>query len=325
MNLFNEFLKLEIPHDKANVFNTITVPEFTFAKIGIDKSGYPILLIHSDNDKIFTNSKNIRLKYLELSYNVECKITEYNQTQYDHFSVLIFRSNSKYFQQYFFQVSETFIRSLSKEPTQKNFLESFQNFVEIFQNLTQTPSKSVQGLWAELLLITISKNPMILINYWHVHPEEKYDFNSDIEKVEVKSSRNLERIHTFSSEQLYMELGKRVVIASLFVKQNSSGVSIEGLLKKIQKNVSDLKLLEKLNRVISKTLGDSVEEALEYKFDFDLARNSLKYYDIKDVPKINKENIPDKVFRVKYKSDLTHIRPLDKDQFMESGKLFKSL
>ena len=226
-------------------------------------------------------------------------------------------------QNYFLGIAQSLLNSLSKKPTQKEVFETFKNFVEIFRSLTETPTKTIQGLWAELILIEQSKKPETLINYWHNIPEEKFDFNADNEKIEVKSSSNLERVHIFTAEQLNPTIDCQVIIASIFTKQVSNGLNILDLLDKIDKRIEEMELKEKIFRIVSKTLGNTFEQTTKIKYDYDLAKNSLRFYRHQDVSKVERINIPERVSEVKFKSDLTNVKPTDITNIVTDGLLFK--
>lgn len=310
MNLIEIFDSLEAPYGNRNLFNAITLSNYSFAKVAVNSDGFPVILISSVADETSFVQKNVRLKYLELTHNLECKVSEESKTQVQNFTVIIFRSNQKALQHYFLGIAETLLKSLSTKPTQQEVFQTFKNFVEIFRTLSDTPTKTLQGLWAELFIIDIAKEPTTLLSYWHNLPEEKFDFNADTAKLEVKSSSTLERIHTFASEQLNQPKGKQVLIASLFVKQTTHGQSISHLANSIQQKVTDNELTEKLFTIISRTLGNTVEQSIKIKFDFDLAKNSLRFYRHQDIHKIEKVNIPNRVSEVRYKSDLTELTPV---------------
>lgn len=325
MNLVEVFNSLEAPESSnRNLFNAITLTEFPFAKVALNSEELPVILISSVADATFVSQKNIRLKYLELTHNLECKISENNKTAFQNFTVIVFRSNQESLQHYFLGIAETLIKSLSAKPTQQEVFQTFKNFVEIFRTLSDTPTKTLQGLWSELFLIDTAKDPTTLLNYWHCIPQEKFDFNADTEKLEVKSSSTLERIHTFASEQLNPATDKQVLIASLFAKQTSHGQSISQLATSIQQKVADNDLTEKLFTIISKTLGNTVEQSIKIKFDFELAKNSLRFYKHQDIHKIEKVNIPNRVSEVRYKSDLTELTAVNPNE-IGNGKLFKAI
>ena len=92
--------------------------------------------------------------------------------------------------------------------------------------MSQPTKKALQGLWAELLVIERSKSPAYLLQSWHVSPNDKFDFNDGIDKIEVKSTRNVRRIHTFSLEQLHPNVNANLLIASVFVIETGHGRTI---------------------------------------------------------------------------------------------------
>jgi len=326
MNLLSDFSGLKAPTGVSdNVFNAKTIQDYSFAKIGINIFSFPVILIRSKNDGTFLNCKNIRLKYLELAHNVECKITEMSKNKLDFYSVVVFRSENQNLLRYFLGVSEILIRSLSKEPTQKEILNHFEKFIEVFHSISDSPQKSLQGLWAELFLIAISKSPENLINYWHTNPQEKFDFNAATEKLEVKSSSNLERIHTFSSEQLNPQNNSQIIIASIFTKQNPKGKNIEELIEGIKKKLNSSETEERLYNIISKTLGNSIEQSLKVKYDYEIAINSLRYYDVSNISKIEKINIPYNVTEVRYKSNLSESDFIEHTRLKEYGQFYESI
>lgn len=324
MSLLDVFLELEIPKtENPKIFNATALNDFPFAKIGVNYIGFPVILISSKFEQTHISLKNIKLKYLELTHNLECKVSENGKSKIDNYSVIIFKSNEETLQNYFLGIVQSLLNSLSKKPTQKEVFETFRNFVEIFRSLTETPTKTIQGLWAELILIEQSKKPETLINYWHNIPEEKFDFNADSEKIEVKSSSNLERVHIFTAEQLNPTNDSQVIIASIFTKQVSNGLNVLNLLDKIGNRITDTELKVKVYRIVSKTLGNTFEQTTKIKYDYDLAKNSLRFYRHQDISKVERINIPERVSEVKFKSDLTNIKPTDITKILTDGQLFK--
>jgi hypothetical protein len=327
MKFIEQFNSLVLPvSDNGKLFNAVTLQKYPFAKIAKSNLGYPVLLISSKSDNTFLTQKNMRLKYLELTHKLECKVTENGKSTFSNFTVIIFKSEEPNLQNYFLSIAESLLDELSENPSQKEVHTIFSSFIEIFRSLLVSPSTTVQGLWSELFLIANSANPSILLRYWHDSPIEKFDFNADSEKVEVKSSTNLERLHFFTSEQLNPPSDKLVIIASLFTKQSTKGKSISDLIEIIYERVNNKVVLEKLYLIIGKTLGNVVEQGIKVKFDYELAKKSLKYYNVHDISKIEKVNIPNQVTEVKYKSDLTNIKAVNpKIAIKSDGGLFYAL
>ena len=90
--------------------------------------------------------------------------------------------------------------------------------IELFRAMTTPSRKSVQGLWAELFLIAQSRQPTILVDAWHMLPEDRYDFAMDDQRIEVKSFSGSLRQHHFSLEQLQPPEGVKTLIASMLVE-----------------------------------------------------------------------------------------------------------
>lgn len=327
MNLIELYDTLSIPEEgNEKVFNAVPISDYPNFRIAIDIEGNPVLLLAVVNPVNNVSLKNFRLKYLQLVQNIECKITENGKTTYETFTVVTFMSDDRHLQEYFLRVSESLVKSLNAKPTQEQVIETINKFVEVFRSLSDTPTNTVQGLWTELFFIENSKEPRTFLNYWHNIPEEKFDFNSGAEKIEIKSNSNFERIHTFSSEQLNPPTGTQVLIASVFVRQNNSGRNIQQLIESIAEKVQDdFELTDKLTNIVCRTLGNSLEQSIKIKFDYQIAKDSLQIYDQKDIKKIEDLYIPTDVTEVRYKSDLSTINKIDLNNISNKQILFNAL
>lgn len=326
MNLIDLYDSLSLPENDNKVFNAIQIPEYPNFRVAIDFEGNAVLLLSVSKSIKDLSLKNFRLKYLQLEQNLECKIYENDSFRLQTFTVITFRCSDRNLQEYFLRISESLVKTVGQNPTQQQVNNSLKKFVEVFKALTDSPSKTVNGLWAELFLIETSSNPMELINYWHNLPEEKFDFNAGIERIEVKSSANFERKHIFSAEQLNPPSDTQVLIASVFLKQHNSGNSIQYLIERISEKIDyDFDTVEKLNTIVFKTLGSSLEHSIGVKFDYDIALQSLRFYRHQDIDKIQEVHIPSNVTELKYKSDLSGIKPIELDQLQENKILFNCL
>jgi len=327
MNLIELYDKLEFAEEgSGKTFNAIQIPEQPNFRVAVNNEGNPVLLLSVANAVKGNTLKNFRLKYLQLEQNVECKITENDKSSYQTFTVITFTSDDRNLQEYFLRISETLIKTLSNKPTQQQIVDSINKFVEVFRSLADTPTNTVHGLWTELFLIENSSNPKILLNYWHNLPEERFDFNSGLEKIEVKSNSNFERIHTFSAEQLSPPIGTQVLVASIFIRQHNNGQSIQQLVQSITNKIKgDIELTEKLNNIIFRTLGNSLEQSIKIKFDYNIAKDSLRFFSQQDISKIEEVHIPNKVSEVRFKSDLTDLTPIDVRAMKRTGELYRGI
>lgn len=323
MNLIDLYDSLSLPENDSKVFNAIPIPEYPNFRVAIDFEGNAVLLLSVSKRIKDLSLKNFRLKYLQLEQNLECRIYENDSFKLRTFTVITFRCSDRNLQEYFFRISESLVKTFGQNPTQQQVIDSFKKFVELFKTLTDSPTKTVNGLWAELFLIENSKNPNALINYWHNQPEEKFDFNAGAERIEVKSSSNFERKHIFSAEQLNPPSDTQVLIASIFLKQHNSGNSIQYLIDRISEKIDyDFETVEKLNTIVFRTLGNSLEHSIGVKFDYDIAQQSLRFYRHQDIDKIEEVHIPNNVSEVKYKSDLTNVKPISISILKEFFNLF---
>ncbi len=326
MNLIDLYDSLSLPENDGKVFNAIPIPEYPNFRVAIDFEGNAVLLLSVSKRIKDLSLKNFRLKYLQLEQNLECKIYENDSFKLQTFTVITFRCSDRNLQEYFLRISESLVKKVGQNPTQQQVINSLKKFVEVFKTLTDSPTNTVNGLWAELFFIENSSKPKELINYWHNLPEEKFDFNAGTERIEVKSSSNFERRHIFSAEQLNPPSDTQVLIASVFLKQHNSGNSIEYLIDRISEKIDyDFETVEKLNTIVFRTLGISLEHSIGVKFDYDIAQQSLRFYRHQDIDKIEEVHIPNNVSEVKYKSDLTSIKPIELNKLKERKGLFNSI
>lgn len=326
MNLIDIYDSLSLPENDSKVFNATPIPNYPNFRIAIDFEGNAVLLLSVTKRIKDISLKNFRLKYLQLEQNLECKISENGLHNFQTFTVVTFRCTDRNLQEYFLRISETLVKTIGQNPPQQQIIDSLKKFVEVFKSLTDAPTNTINGLWAELFLIENSSNPKVLINYWHNLPEEKFDFNAGVERIEVKSSSSFERKHIFSADQLNPPSDTQVLIASIFLKQHNSGDNIQQLIESISRKVNyAYEITDKLNSIVFRTLGSSLEHSIGIKFDIDIARQSLQFYRHQDIEKIEKIHIPGGVSEVKYKSDLTEVKPIEISKLKEKLMLFNEL
>jgi hypothetical protein len=325
MNLAEQFETLDIPVGaEGKIFNGEAIPEYPNFRIAVDIEGYPVLLFPTP-PATFKTPKNFKLRYLQLMQNVGCRITENNNVSFGNFSVVTFTSIEPFLQSYFLKIAETFVKSLSSQPSTEEIADTLNKFIEIFQSLSDAPTKTIQGLWAELLLIDSCPQTETLLSFWHNSPDDKFDFNSGYERIEVKSSSNFERKHSFSSEQLNPPNGTNIIVASTLVRNDAKGKNIQDLVYSISSKVSEIELIEKFNSIVCKTLGTSLEQAFIIKYDYDFSVNALKFYHYADIAKIGEQDIPNDVTNVRFTSNLSNINSVNVANLPNKGILFSSL
>ena len=304
MNLLTVFRGLPLP--ATGVFSGAKVGTNSIHRVARNDSGRPCLLIASSGG--IGQFNQLRLEYLEVRPNVACRIDYDGQIQQETFALLAFSSDDPLLQRYFLQVGETLLATLPAQPASSEIMGAVYRMAEVLRQLSLPPRKSVQGLWAELLLILESQRIQTLVGWWHSKPSARYDFDGGKIKIEVKSSSGSEREHYFSLEQLFCTEGQ-VYVASILVRQSQSGSSIMDLRDKIANYLeSEPALVHKVDMVIASTLGRSLPENSEARFDAGWSKRSLRCCQSHQIPHIKPENVPVGVNEVKFKANLGNLK-----------------
>lgn len=185
----------------------------------------------------------------------------------------------------------------------------FQSLVRLFR-ITPCPdlSSERQGLWGELFVMRTTGDIKSWMKRWHGDPVMKFDFASSHRRVEVKTSVGVERIHTFSHQQL-TAIGKEITIASLLVRQDDAGLSLRDLIAEVRQAVDDdPELLAKLEASIRRAgMQEPSEQGPVY--DEQEASVNLKWYRSADVPKWDGPEPPG-ITDTRYRCDLSVTQPL---------------
>ncbi|MET7029799.1 PD-(D/E)XK motif protein [Sediminicola luteus] len=307
VDLFKKYLKLKEKGTTKDGFILVdTIPEINCHKMGVSNAGLPIFFIATrDRDE---SALDIKLKLIQVEFQKNCElISEQGEKKNGVYSIVSLKSDSEELVKYFINTVFYLIRQLEEDPSFSQIKSELNNLVNLFQSLTKPPKKTIQGLWSELLFIEQSVDPYYLIGCWHQNKSDRYDFNDGYEKLEVKSTSKPNRVHRFSLSQLQVISNTLVLIGSTFTIEIAKGVSANDLIQEISRKVTDSSLMFKINKVVAETMGNEIERIYDTYFDYKLAINSIKYYDIQDVPTIVNALIPLEITNVKFDCDLTGV------------------
>lgn len=305
---------------KRDEYNVDNLCEGLSHKLAFSQEGYPMIFIECSDEKI---TSNIRLKLFNVTFNKLCKLSEggnYIETKY---SIVKLLSSNRDFQKYFLEVMCLVLNKLPEKPSVEQLKREISKVISLFTATANISKETIKGLWAELFVIERSKDPVYLIKSWHVSTEDKFDFNDGIDKIEVKSTSNEERIHHFAIEQLHPNADSQLIIASLIVVNSGIGKSVFDLLDLISKRITDTNALLKLNEEVMQTIGCHFEEVKEINFDYTFAKNNIKLYDYKDIPSIPQSSVPVGVTSVHFASRLKGLQETDRSKL--KGQLFNSI
>lgn len=302
----------------------ICIGESTKLFLGISESGTPMFLIDCKFNNIVAD---LKLEYISVLFNKVCKIIDdYNQECSKICTIIVLNSENYDFQNYFLEVIYLLLQNLPKNPSSEQIKKEIDKIVTLFSYASKPALKTIQGLWAELLVISQSHNPEYLIKAWHSTPKSKFDFNDGIDKIEVKSSSTMRRVHSFSLEQLNPNENSMLIIVSIFAVQTGIGKNIADLRTIIFSRVSDLQIQNLLDSIIFQTLGTDLENSFDYYFDYQLALDEIRFFESNLIPKIKNEYIPPEISNVKFSCDLSRLLYQTKYELsLSRSNLFRSL
>ena len=308
LDVFNDSIR---SFDGSERYNVLSIEGMSH-KIGKSNEDFPKVFVVTTPSNTALHNMNGELFSVE--YCIECSLVDDKNEVTDAIcSIITLRSTDEYLKRIFFDVFIMMLLSLPKAPSDYELAMKIEGLLAIFASLKRKPIHKIQGLWAELLIIEQSQNPEITAKAWHNSPSSKYDFTMGVDKIEVKSTSSEERIHRFSLDQLSPTKSSQLLIASVIVRESAkddNGLSIDDLYKKICQRIFDIDIRMHVYTVMVNTLGDEYEKASVIYFDYCTAKDSLNYYDYKDIPKIEKQYVPMNVTSVKFDSNLSHIKSI---------------
>jgi len=327
-SLFSIFTLLPIPKvgKEGEAFSAQVIAQSSY-QVGKDTEGRPAILIAiSNTTKIVETSYPVALEHISVRYNVLCEITKVSSaSRQGRFIVIRCESHENDLVEYFLRIMEVHIPLLGETPSYKQVVDMVEKLIELFRALSQPNKQSIQGLWAELLIISESADPILLLRSWHFSPDDRYDFFFEKKYIEVKSTSGSARIHHFSLEQLNPPTGTTALVVSLFVERSVDGVTVIDLMDRIRTQIKgDVSLLAHLHRNVTLTLASDWRLAASLKFDQRLAKKSLCIYDVDDIPSVDWP-VPLDVSEVKFKANLSRTAPRDAASLETADGLFAAI
>jgi len=323
--LFDAIQPPNISECKNARFSAQPIPGYEPHRLAKDAYDTPSLLISVTDFSESGRPIPIKLEHLTVQYDMDCRIFQSDgSAEESRFTVIRCTEIDKALQTYFLRSIGAILVSLGTTPSRRDVAHAIKSLTSLFSAMAEKPRKSVQGLWAELLVIARAQDIATMVAAWHITPEDRYDFNSKDQRIEVKSTSLRVRQHNFTLEQLCPPTGVTLLIASLFVEYAGAGTSVMELAEQIRSRISDNPdLLLHVDQIISLTLGENWRDALEARFDIELAEDSLAFFEVSTIPIIDR-NLPPGVSDVRFRSDLTNCPPVHLQNFRRLGGLFQA-
>ncbi len=306
-------------------FSALPIPKFPQHRIACDEMGAPTILLSVSGNRSERRPLSIALEHLSVQYDIECRISSlHGGTETGQFTIIRCIEADIILQTYFLRVIAALIESIGDSPSRNKISQAINQLLELFRALAAPSLNTVRGLWAELFLIAQSCDPSALIAAWHSTPDDVYDFCDGAQRIEVKSTGTRIRQHHFKLEQLRPPTKTNILVASLFVERAGGGVSFEELLDKVRSRIaSSPELVFHLERTVGLTLGEGLKQAMDERFDFELAQDSLAFFKAEDIPSVNSD-LPPGVSEIHFKSDLTHLHPTETNFLHQERGIFSA-
>ena len=169
-----------------------------------------------------------------------------------------------------------------------------------------------QGLWGELFMMRTVKGFAFWLPFWHGDPLRKFDFSTPGRRVEAKAAQSDERIHHFSHRQLFPVDDEEIVIASLLVRADDSGLSLGSLLAEARALAGAAHAEMKLEQAVRRAgMNDPTEDGP--RFDEHEAVGLIQWFRAEDVPRFTSPE-PAGVWGTRYSADLSTATPMSDEE-----------
>lgn len=269
-----------------------------------------LLIRNSLNSKDYATFQN---EYLLLKNSVNLLVENKN---IGNFHILICKKTDDISVAHFCRVCDYLFVKNNKSMSSEEMVKLFYSLERIFSEIVIKNTDLEIGLYGELAVINYLFNiNSKMYDKWHADFFSKHDFELNKRvKLEVKTTRKTNRIHSFSHDQVY-RTNLKVYIISSIIQPCEKGTSLYELCKQTIEILTDKTQMLAIELLIKK-LGLS-EEYQGVNCILEDVYSKLKLYNAEDVPHLQGV-IPEGVSNIHYDIDLSNVRDI---QFQELDNL----
>ncbi|WP_407150452.1 PD-(D/E)XK motif protein [Bradyrhizobium sp. ORS 86] len=297
------------PSSGEGVFNVQRLEDASSFYVGRDSRGHSAILVATSE---IGRTVPLRLAGIEAMFSMPCEITEPGTPPAKQtLTVVTCTNQDRNVEAYFASVMESLLPLLGDRPSTSRVEEVVRNVVDLFQKLRNPSRRSLVGLLGELVVIEGAEDAAAAVTAWRSDPDERFDFALGRVRLDVKASSHRQRVHEISFEQANPPAEMVGIIASVWIEGLGGGISLAEFLDAIEARlVSRPAEILRLRTIVADSLGDTLPQAMSWRFDQALARKSVCYYRSGDIPAI-RPPLPDGVSSARFVSDLSGSRPID--------------
>ncbi|MCP3475056.1 PD-(D/E)XK motif protein [Bradyrhizobium sp. CCGUVB1N3] len=297
------------PSSREGVFNVRRLEDGSVFYAGRDHRGCAAVLIETSEGG---RTVPLRLAGIEATFSTPYQIVEPDTSPKTQIMTSIICINLEAeVVAYFANVMESLLPLMGNRPPSGKIAETVRQLVELFQRLRVPARKSVVGLIGELSIIDAAADTTVAVRSWRADPDDRFDFGAGKVRLDVKASSNRQRLHEVSFDQANPPSATAAIIASIWIEALGGGVALSELLATIEGKLAGRQQeVLKFRTVVADTLGDSLPQAMDWRFDKQLADSSLRYFDAAIIPAI-RPPLPKGVSSARFVSDLSRCSPAE--------------
>jgi Putative PD-(D/E)XK family member, (DUF4420) len=313
-----------LPTPSGSSYAAVPIPDAPMHSLGKDPSGAPCVLIRTAQGGPL--SAPTVLRNLTVVHDVYCRIVRPDGSDaFGTFTIITCSPTDPTLFPHFLRVVSPVLTLLGEAPASNAIRDAIAALVDVFRSLSGPGKRTVQGLWAEMFVIYNASDTKRAAYAWRSLPGERADFALGDQRLEVKSSASRTRQHEFSQEQLTPPRSIELIVASIHAERMGAGLSVRELYDAIRKVIAaDAALALQFDAGFYSTLGSQWSDSMDEAFDPDLARESLRFYRVSDIPKISSP-IPNEISGIQFRADLSNCHTLSIAALRERGGLFAAI
>lgn len=196
------------------------------------------------------------------------------------------------------------------------------DFIDLFAKKSSLSREQVTGLFGEIMVIAVARDPGLMLSAWHRDEDAAYDFSRRNDRLEVKTSELNHRHHTFSSNQLPPPIGISAYAVSILANESPGGQTILDLIGEVEDLLEGSQFLLEFQKRVWPRVSKDYELCASLEFDSEMARSSLQVYDLSDIPLHALDPI---VIRAKWTINFEEAAPLALDDLEYPSDLLNQL
>lgn len=302
MNLCDAFTALPAA-DSETEFTAVPLTGRRIDFLAKATDGSPVFLLRDSSPARYLPA--IELKNVSVRFHSTCRVRRSSGVLEDQFAVVSCQAAEPELHQIFIRCLAAAAEQLPTQADTADLQRCVQSLLDLFRALGRPSGGEVAGLWAELFVMSRSRDVVNALRAWHADQFERFDFSWPTGCIEVKATVQEERQHEFALEQLRSPVGGNGYVVSVLLQPLNGGVGVIDLAQAIERAVAVEPVLRlKLWENIAAALGSDFSERLDRRFDSSYAARNLAVYAMADVP-APEQPIDPRITAVRFRADLS--------------------